>query len=280
MTTKTKPALVPGPTLTIAGGDHLHEFTSLFVKAVQSFDPTKPGHRCLRGPFLRVDGERCPPMNRATAYLLPAKAPMVYLYGKSAVGPTHDVHAALVHEPGAHVVLPLTTATDEKCAEVERLASLLEHAEFMFARTMPENPHWYTRRQTWASDADFLFAVAAIRRYGHREKYIPPGAVRAAYSETVFASGEHFYWSGYLQPADTFWINRKSLASPVTAAVVDQTLLVDDARLLEIPALPDGFAGLDTTSTRCPFFQFAASVFGYTAPDADLRPRLRNRSVK
>jgi hypothetical protein len=262
----TKPALLPGPIIRISGGDHLHEFTSFSVKAVRSFDATKPGHRCLRGPFLRVDGERTPPMNIATHYLLPANATAVYLFGKSAAGAAHDVHAALVHEPGSQVVLPLSVATPEKQQAVTRLAALLQHAEFVVARTMPENPHCYTRRQTWASDEDFLFAVSAIRRYGHREKYVPPGAVRAAYSETVFASGEHFYWSGYLKPEDTHWINRKVLPVPVLAALVDQTVMVENARLLEIPDLPDGFAGLDTTITRCRHFQAGCHLFGYVAP--------------
>jgi hypothetical protein len=47
---------------------------------------------------------------------------------------------------------------------------------------------------------------------------------------------------------------------------VDQTITVENARLLDIPELPDGFAGLDTTITTCPFFRFATSMFGYVAP--------------
>ena len=279
-TRKKKPAPVPGPTVMVelTGAAHLHEFTSFWMKAVRGFDPRFDGGHSLRGPYLRIDGSRVPPMNTPIAYALPPKARALYIFGRSSHGAAHDVHLALAHEPGAQVVLPLTTATDAKRRDVARLASLLQHADFVVARTMPENPHCYTRRLTWAHDADFAFAVEGTRRYGYREKYVPPGAVRAAYSETVFASGEHFYWSGYLPIEATFWINRKPLASPATAGVVDQTLIVHDARLLEIPALPDGFAGLDTTITRCRHFQFGVATFGYERCSADLRPRLRKRT--
>lgn len=44
-------------------------------------------------------------------------------------------------------------------------------AEYRFAKTMPENPHWYTLRKTWADDAGFCEAVKFIREYGYTEVY-------------------------------------------------------------------------------------------------------------
>jgi hypothetical protein len=212
-------------------------------------------------------------MNTPTPYILPADASVFYIYGRSAHGAAHDVHLPLVHEPGEQVTRPLSFATDAKRKDVERATALLQHAEFVFARTMADNPHFYTPRKTWANDADFLFAASAIRLYGHREKYVPPGAVKAAYSETVFAAGEHFYWSGYLPVASVHWINRKPLASTATPEVVDQILRVENARLLEVPELPDGWQGLPRSVTCCASFRFGVSVFGWPAP-RDLRPRL------
>lgn len=272
MTSRTRTALVPGPTVTIelSGGDHLHEFTSVWLKAVRGFDPRFESHHCLRGPYLRVHGERVPPMNVPAAYVLPADTTAVYVHGKSAAGAAHDIHAALVPAAGDKLVLPLTVATEEKRRDVARLARLLSEQQWVVASTMPENPHEYTPRKTWADDAEFEFAVRAIRRYGHREKYIPPGAVKAAYTETVFASGSHFVWSGWQPPEITGWINRKPLASPTTACVADQTLAVHDARILPIPDLPDGFGGLPDATTRCRFFQAGVKLFGYVAPDSDV----------
>jgi len=252
--------------VTITGGQRLCEFVSFSLKAVRAFDSSKPGARCLRGPFLRAGGELVTPMNAPTAYALPARAAACYLYGRSAHGAEHDVHLPLLPSPGDSVEMPLSLATDAKRQDVARLAALLQDAEFVFARTMPDNPHHYTRRQSWSSAVDFEFAVRGVRLYGHRERYIPPGATKVAYSETIFSSGAHFYWSGYLPADATHWINRKPLSLPATAGVEDQILRVEDARRLDIPSLPDGFAGLDTTITRCRHFQVGCHLFGYVTP--------------
>ena len=174
-------------------------------------------------------------------------------------------------------MVPLTVATDAKRRDVARAAALLLGAEYVFARTMPENPHYYTPRRTWAHDADFVFALESIRRYGHREKYVPPGETRPAYEEVVFHAGAYFWWGGWLPISACHWINRKSLPAPVTPEVVDQTLIVHDARRLEIPPVPDGFHGLDAATTRCPHFQAGVHLFGYATWDE--RPRLRKKGM-
>lgn len=50
-------------------------------------------------------------------------------------------------------------------------ATDLLSAEYRFAKTMPENPHWYTLRKTWADDAAFVRAVEYIREVGYIEVY-------------------------------------------------------------------------------------------------------------
>jgi len=265
--TKRPIAQVPGPTITLSGGHSLAEFSSFSVRAIRAFDVSKPVARCLRGPFLRSNGDRVPPMNLATPYHVPVNARAVYIYAKSAAGAAHDVHVPLVYAPGEHVVVPLTSATDEKRQDVARLARLLEEQTWVFAHTMPENPHHYTPRKAWRVDADFAWSVATIRRLGYRQKY-------RTYVETVHDANGFFYWTGYLPIESTFWINRKRLPIGATSSeVVDQTLTAADVRLLDIPTLPDGFAGLDQSITRCRFFQAGVSLFGW--PVADLRPRLR-----
>jgi hypothetical protein len=137
------------------------------------------------------------------------------------------------------------------------------------------NPHHYTRRKDWADESDFEFCVRGTRLYGHRSPYIPPGQVTAAYSETVFHSGSHFFWSGWQPPAITGWINRKPLPAPVTPEAVDQILRIENARLLAVPELPDAWQGLPREVTSCAFFRFGVATFGYQA--IDLRPRLLRR---
>lgn len=46
-----------------------------------------------------------------------------------------------------------------------------DSAAFRFAKTMPQNPHEYTLRQTWENDEDFQRCVLLIRAHGYREKF-------------------------------------------------------------------------------------------------------------
>jgi 2-polyprenyl-3-methyl-5-hydroxy-6-metoxy-1,4-benzoquinol methylase len=55
--------------------------------------------------------------------------------------------------------------------EARRVCGSLLEAEYRFAKTMPENPHWYTLRKTWADDEAFCEAVRFIRTYGYTEIY-------------------------------------------------------------------------------------------------------------
>lgn len=51
------------------------------------------------------------------------------------------------------------------------LGRMLTKCEFKYAKSMPEFPHWYTLRENWDSDADFIKTVMLIRKYGYKEKY-------------------------------------------------------------------------------------------------------------
>ena len=53
----------------------------------------------------------------------------------------------------------------------ERVKSNLLAADYRFAKTMPENPHWYTLRKNWEDDAAFIEAVEYIREAGYIERY-------------------------------------------------------------------------------------------------------------
>lgn len=56
-------------------------------------------------------------------------------------------------------------------ARIDRL--LFVEARWRVASSMPQNPHAYTKRNTWKSDADFCWLVTMIRDggIGAREKY-------------------------------------------------------------------------------------------------------------
>ncbi len=51
------------------------------------------------------------------------------------------------------------------------VAERLEKARWIFARTMPENPHEYTLRKEWQDDEEFIEVVKAIRMHGRKELF-------------------------------------------------------------------------------------------------------------
>jgi hypothetical protein len=244
MTTSTPIAL------TITGGPRFVGFHHWSARAVRAFAPHHSGWRCLRGPFLRPAWT----MNQATLCLLPPGAEALYIYGRRGTD-VPAFHLPLVSDVTAPpVTIPLSTAPSP--ADVTHIAGLLEGARWTFAKTMADNPHFYTARRHWRSDADFAHVVAFIRRFGHAQRY-------GSYIELVFEVGEHFYWSGALPIDQTGWINRKPRVD-ADVPFVDQSVIVEGARILELPEIP----------ATSPFFRTGCALFGYPHV-SDLRPRLR-----
>ena len=94
-------------------------------------------------------------------------------------------------------------------------AGRLHTADFVFAKTMPENPHHYTHRKTWGDDGQDAFTetVETIRRFGEPEWYpgrggpkTPPGR---ATKYLQLALNGHKYWTMGWKPHETTIINRK-----------------------------------------------------------------------
>jgi hypothetical protein len=90
-------------------------------------------------------------------------------------------------------------------ADLQRVRDLLLGQQWIFARTMPDNPHWYTLRKTWQRDEDFLWTVEAIRRYGYEEIY-------EGQPYTVLDIDDMKYWTMGAPVPETILINRKNLS--------------------------------------------------------------------
>jgi len=91
-------------------------------------------------------------------------------------------------------------------ADLQRVERLLLAQQWIFARTMPENPHWYTLRKGWERNEDFAWTVETIRRYGYEEIY-------EGRSYTVLNINGMKYWTMGAPVAETILINRKYLTS-------------------------------------------------------------------
>jgi len=95
----------------------------------------------------------------------------------------------------------------------EELTQYLEAAEYVFAKTMPQIPHWYTQRKSWKDDRLFDECVQAIRDLGEVRPW-PAPAKKPKYHNTYFDVGEWSYWTGGL--SREMWINRAKTYKPKT----------------------------------------------------------------
>lgn len=86
----------------------------------------------------------------------------------------------------------------------EGVASALEEHRWIYAKTMPKNPHEYTRRKEWHDDALFARVVEYIREHGHESWYRKRRYIQ-------LDAGAHFYWTMGAPTGMTILINRKRI---------------------------------------------------------------------
>lgn len=86
----------------------------------------------------------------------------------------------------------------------DELQAVLERSDWIYAGTMPDNPHEYALRREWADDALFDAAVMHIRENGYE-------AVFEGRAYTQIDLGEYFYWTMGAPLHETILINRKRI---------------------------------------------------------------------
>ncbi len=81
------------------------------------------------------------------------------------------------------------------------ITKILESKNWIFAKTMPQSPHWYTLRKEWLNNDLFDAVVTFIRDHGYQEKY-----KRTFY--TMINFNEYKYWTMGSPINETILINR------------------------------------------------------------------------
>ena len=80
----------------------------------------------------------------------------------------------------------------------------LEENKWIFAKTMPETPHFYTLRRTWSDEKKFESIVEYIREHGVKEKFEG--------KEYIYLHlGDFKYWTMGEAVKDTILINRAKI---------------------------------------------------------------------
>jgi SAM-dependent methyltransferase len=166
----------------------------------------------------------------------------------------------------------------ERWASFERIGMLLNQQQWIFAKTMPQNPHFYTLRRKWTSDQDFQWTVAQLRAHGYQKQF-----GKTWY--TQLDVNDHFYWTmgwpvNYPNGmACTILINRKRGSGLGAAVPYDSiaarydTLFRDEASLArnaEVFGLVGDMTGLDVLDVGCGTgraLDYAQHAAGYTGID-------------
>lgn len=84
------------------------------------------------------------------------------------------------------------------------LERVFSQEKWVFAKTMPEHPHYYTLRKSWQNDDDFISAVMMIRKYGYKEKFKNRDYV-------MLNINEDKYWTMGAPIKDTILINKTAI---------------------------------------------------------------------
>ncbi|MGC6533966.1 MAG: hypothetical protein ACON4V_00275 [Parvibaculales bacterium] len=87
---------------------------------------------------------------------------------------------------------------------ISELAVLLERQTYLFSKTMPEHPHFYTLRESWSEADNFLMACHWIRVHSYVEWF-------QGRPYEMFAAGDWKYWTMGYPIDETILINRTLL---------------------------------------------------------------------
>ncbi len=149
------------------------------------------------------------------------------------------------------------------------IARTLTSQQWTFAKTMPNNPHYYTLKKKWQNPAEFERIVRLIRQYGYQEYFW-----RKPY--TMLDINDKKYWTMGAPVPETTLINRKFLSvdslSPYDAIASqydeyfsDPASLAEDEALLAL--LPEMNGAVLDVGCGTGFLLDHVSVKDYTGID-------------
>ena len=94
--------------------------------------------------------------------------------------------------------------SDDVITDIDEVHDILEENKWIFAKTMPETPHFYTLRRTWSDEKKFESIVEYIREQGIKEKFEG--------KEYIYLYlGDFKYWTMGEAVKDTILINRAKI---------------------------------------------------------------------
>lgn len=102
-----------------------------------------------------------------------------------------------------------------KITEFSAVALSLKGQKWIFAKTMPQNPHEYCLKKNFESGAEFEYIVGFMRRYGYTGTF---GGHQYMYLDI----DDHYYWTMGAPVNETILINRKPMPASDYDAIADR----------------------------------------------------------
>lgn len=123
-------------------------------------------------------------------------------------------------------------------SEFSFVAEHLTSAPFVFAKTMPENPHHYTLKRNWPDPQAFDEVVRLMRQYGYIEHF------RGRPYTMLQINGEK-YWTMGAPISETILINRKTIMPGELPAFYDRIAESYDSAFASPESLAEDRAVMD-----------------------------------
>lgn len=167
---------------------------------------------------------------------------------------------------------PRRTVQEIPFDELQWAGLRLLGAEWIFAKTMPHDPHYYTLRRTWKAD-EFERVVQLIRDHGYHERY--GGRWYTAMNVNGFK-----FWTMGAPAASTILINRKPADAPTAYDLVadwydsnyqDQVSKAENAAVAEMLGSMESETVLDIGCGTGLLLELAAAGSAYLGIDPSAR---------
>jgi len=104
----------------------------------------------------------------------------------------------------------------------QQIGELLEQQEYVFAKTMPWCPHWYTLKKTWSDGNLYRDVIAWILKNGELHKWGKRSVVRR-----YFDYGKWRYWPMTTNPDESILLNRTKILGDTSVPVLSYNDVAD-----------------------------------------------------
>ena len=96
----------------------------------------------------------------------------------------------------------------------EEVGNLLDQQQYVYAKTMPWCPHYYTLKKTWDDGNQYRDVIAWILENGEKRRWGKRGTIRR-----YFDHGEWRYWPMTTNPDASILLNRAKIATDTSVPV-------------------------------------------------------------